>query len=236
MNMSVTSVLFDLDGTLVDPAGAITSGIRHALVAHSLPDPGEARVEALVGPPLQVGLRTLDGVTDENIDSIIATYRARYEEVGMDDSLIYPGIVSLLEALRQENIYVAVTTAKPVNIARLLLERKGLTEHLDAIHGNADEHGSTGSSKTHIVAEALSHGDLEASSSVVVGDRYYDLDAARDNSVASIGVAWGFAQGDELASADLQVENVSELAKAILGEQMARSFEIEASVMQEGAK
>ncbi len=236
MNMSVTSVLFDLDGTLVDPAGAITSGIRHALVAHGLSDPGEARVETLVGPPLQVGLRTIEGVTDENIDSIIATYRARYEEVGMDESRIYPGIVALLEALRSENIYVAVTTAKPVDIARLLLDRKGLTEHLDAIHGNAGEHGAMGSSKTHIVAEALSHANLDAKSSVVVGDRYYDLDAARDNSVASIGVAWGFAQGDELSKADRQVDNVKELAQALLGERAASSIEIEASVMQEGAE
>ena len=66
--MSVTSVLFDLDGTLVDPAGSITSGIRHALVANGVTDPGEEAVEALVGPPLQIGLRTLDGVSDGNIE------------------------------------------------------------------------------------------------------------------------------------------------------------------------
>ncbi len=236
MNMSVTSVFFDLDGTLVDPAGAITSGIRHALVAHGLSDPGEARVEALVGPPLQVGLRTLDGVTDKNIDSIIAAYRDRYEEVGMDESRVYPGIIPLLDALRRENIYVAVTTAKPVNIARLLLDRKGLTAHLDAIHGNADEHGTHGSSKTHIVAEALSHAGVDPTTSVVVGDRYYDLDAARENSVASIGVAWGFAQGDELVRANYQVNNVRELAGVLLGEQAATSIEMETNVMQEGAK
>jgi len=236
VNMSVTSVLFDLDGTLVDPAGAITSGIRHALVAHGLSDPGEARVEALVGPPLQVGLRTLAGVTDENIESIIGSYRSRYEEVGMDESKVYPGILPLLEALRRKNIYVAVTTAKPVNIARLLLDRKGLTEHLDAIHGNAGEHGTMGSSKTHIVAEALSHAELDANSCVVVGDRYYDLDAARENSVASIGVAWGFAQGDELTQADQKVQTVRELAQVLLGDEFARSLEVEVNVMQEGAR
>jgi len=236
VNMSVTSALFDLDGTLVDPAGAITSGIRHALVAHGLADPGESRVEALVGPPLQVGLRTIEGVTDTNIDQIIATYRTRYEEVGMDESKVYPGIIELLQALRRANIYVAVTTAKPVNIARLLLDRKGLTEHLDAIHGNDGEHGAMGSSKTHIVAAALKDAELDASSSVVIGDRYYDVDAARENSVSSIGVAWGFAQGDELSHADLLVDTTQQLAVALLGEQAAKSLELEPNVMQEGAK
>ena len=236
MNMSVTSALFDLDGTLVDPAGAITSGIRHALVAHGLADPGEAQVEALVGPPLQVGLRTIDGVTDENIEKIIATYRSRYEEVGMDESKIYPGIIQLLQALRRANIYVAVTTAKPVNIARMLLDRKGLTEHLDAIHGNDSEHGEMGSSKTHIVAAALKDADLDASSSVVIGDRYYDVDAARENSVASIGVSWGFAQDNELSHADLLVDTTGQLAVALLGEQIAQTLESENNGVQEGAK
>ncbi|MGJ3403320.1 HAD hydrolase-like protein [Glutamicibacter sp. Je.9.36] len=234
--MSVTSVLFDLDGTLVDPAGAITSGIRHALTSHGLADPGEARVEALVGPPLQIGLRTLDGVTDGNIDSIIAAYRARYAEVGMAESVIYPGIVALLDALRAAGIYVAVTTAKPINIARQLIARKGLDEHLDAIHGNADEHGSMGSSKTHIVAEALEHGQLDPASSVVVGDRYYDWDAARENSVASVGVAWGFAQDDELQQAGTTVATTRDLAELLLGAQLANTLNLDDDLMQEGAK
>lgn len=234
--MSVTSVLFDLDGTLVDPAGAITLGIRHAVTSHGLADPGEARVEALVGPPLQIGLRTLDGVTDENIDSIIAAYRARYAEVGMAESVIYPGIVALLDALRAAGIHVAVTTAKPINIARQLIVRKGLDEHLDAIHGNADEHGSMGSSKTHIVAEALEHGQLDPASSVVVGDRYYDWDAARENSVASVGVAWGFAQDDELQQAGTTVATTRDLAELLLGAQLANTLNLDDDLMQEGAK
>lgn len=234
--MSVTSVLFDLDGTLVDPAGAITSGIRHAVTSHGLADPGEARVEALVGPPLQIGLRTLDGVTDENIDSIIAGYRARYAEVGMGQSVIYPGVVALLDALREAGIHVAVTTAKPINIARQLIARKGLDAHLDAIHGNADEHGSMGSSKTHIVAEALQHGKLDPATSVVVGDRHYDWDAARANSVASIGVAWGFAQDGELQQADAIAATTKELAVLLLGTQVAAKPGLDENLMQEGAK
>ncbi|MBM7768727.1 MULTISPECIES: HAD hydrolase-like protein [Glutamicibacter] len=234
--MSVTSVLFDLDGTLVDPAGAITSGIRHAVTSHGLADPGEARVEALVGPPLQIGLRTLDGVTDDNIGSIIAAYRARYADTGMAESVIYPGMVPLLDALRSAGIHVAVTTAKPINIARQLIARKGLDEHLDAIHGNADEHGSMGSSKTHIVAKALEHGQLDPERSVVVGDRHYDWDAARENSVASIGVAWGFAQGDELQQADAIAVTARDLAVLLLGAERANTINFDEDFMQEGAK
>jgi len=232
--MSVTSVLFDLDGTLVDPAGSITSGIRHALVANGVTDPGEEAVEALVGPPLQIGLRTLDGVTDGNIDQIIADYRARYAKVGMAASRVYPGIRELLKALREAGIYVAVTTAKPEPIARELISKQNLGPSLDAIFGNASEHGSMGSSKTHIVHAALTAGKLDPARCAVVVDRYYDLDAARENSVASIGVSWGFALENELDVADHQVATVQELAVLLLGEERAARFE--GQLMQEGQK
>lgn len=214
--LSVSSVLFDLDGTLVDPAGAITSGIRHALVSHGLPDPGEARVAALVGPPLQIGLRTLDGVGEHNIDAVIASYRQRYAESGMAESRVYPGIRELLHRLREARIHVAVTTAKPEPIARQLLDVQELSPLLDAVHGNLGEGGNHGSSKAHIVAAALREADLDPAGSVVVGDRYYDLDAARENAVRSIGVRWGFAQGAELEAADHVVESVEQLAALLL--------------------
>ena len=233
--MSVTSVLFDLDGTLVDPAGSITSGIRHALVAHGLPDPGEEKIEALVGPPLQIGLRTLDGVTDANIDSVIAAYRARYSEVGMRQSVVYPGMRTLLDGLRAAGIHTAVTTAKPLPIARELIEAQSLAGSLDAVHGNTGEGGSHGSSKAHIVAAALKHADLDPSRSVVVGDRHYDLDAARVNGVKSIGVRWGFAQGDELDAADYRVSTAVELAQLLLGRDGAAELNFE-ELMQEGAR
>lgn len=221
MIFSVSSVLFDLDGTLVDPAGAITSGIRFAVQDHGLPDPGEDRVAALVGPPLTIGLRTLDGVDETNIEQIIASYRQQYAQQGMAQSRIYPGIAQLLTALRDAGVYLAVTTAKPEPIARQLLQIQGLDQAFDAIHGNLGEAGVHGSSKTHIVAAALAHGGLDPDSSVVVGDRYYDLDAARENHVRSIGVRWGFAQGEELNVADFVVNDTDELAALLLTPELA---------------
>lgn len=232
--LSVSSVLFDLDGTLVDPAGAITSGIRHALAVHGLPDPGEERVAALVGPPLLIGLRTLPGVNDGNIDAIIATYRQRYAEHGMAESLVYPGMRQLLQQLRNNGIYLAVTTAKPEPIARQLLAVQELDELFDAVHGNLGEGGQYGASKTHLVSAALRQANLSAESSVVVGDRYYDLDAARENQVRSIGVRWGFAQGTELDAADHVVGDAAQLAALLLEGSAVRAVEEE--LMQEGAK
>ncbi|MEF9873846.1 MAG: HAD hydrolase-like protein, partial [Glutamicibacter sp.] len=85
-------------------------------------------------------------------------------------------------------------------------------------------------------AEALEHGQLDPASSVVVGDRYYDWDAARENSVASVGVAWGFAQDDELQQAGATVATTRDLAELLLGAQLANTLNLDDDLMQEGAK
>ncbi len=104
-----SAVLLDLDGTLVDPAGAITSGIRHALTQAQIPDPGEEKLLSLIGPPLTIGLAGIDGVEAGNIGSLIAAYRAQYAETGMAASRPYPGVPELLAALRAAGTTVLPT-------------------------------------------------------------------------------------------------------------------------------
>lgn len=214
-----SAVLLDLDGTLVDPAGAITSGIRHALGKAKIPDPGEEKLLSLIGPPLTIGLATIDGVSEDNIGELIATYRAQYAFSGMAESRPYPGVVELLGALRTAGVKVLVATAKPTKIAAKLLEVQGLAGLLDGIFGNDDEGDGRSSSKTHILAAAIREHDLDPAQCVMVGDRRYDIEAAHENQVTSIGVGWGFAGDGELeaAGAGAHATDVPELAGMLLG-------------------
>ena len=214
-----SAVLLDLDGTLVDPAGAITSGIRHALTQAQIPDPGEEKLRSLIGPPLTLGLATIDGATAADIGFLIATYRAQYAETGMAASRPYPGVKELLAALRAAGTTVLVATAKPTHIARELLAVQEITPLLDGIFGNDDEGDGTSSSKTHIVAAAISAHDLDPARCVMVGDRRYDIEAAHENNMASIGAGWGFAEDGELAAAGAgaHAADLAELADLLLG-------------------
>ncbi len=198
------TVLFDLDGTLVDPAGGITGGILHALELNGLEHPGDDALNLLVGPPLAIGLLTIPGMTEELLPRVIADYRAEYDAHGLDASRVYSGIPALLERLREAGCRVAVATSKPEPLARRLLSAKRLDGYFDSIHGSAPEEVSGSprtAGKAHIVAAALQATGRGTENTIMVGDRLYDIEGARDNGLPAIGVSWGFAADGELEAA-----------------------------------
>lgn len=197
-----TAILFDLDGTLVDPAGTITGGIAASLTLHGLPVPGPERLNALVGPPLREGLRSLEGVTEQNLPAVIRDYRAGYLSHGLAASTVYPGIREALTDLGREHRLV-VATSKPRSLAHRLLRAQGLEHHFVAICGSNDDetapvpdHGT----KVQAMAEALAAvGNPQRA--VMVGDRHFDLHGAAHHGLPGIGVLWGFGTRAELADA-----------------------------------
>ncbi|MER2138189.1 MAG: HAD hydrolase-like protein, partial [Arthrobacter sp.] len=113
MTNSRLLVLFDLDGTLVDPAGSITGGIAAALRRAGLPVPSAADLQAMVGPALKDSLTRMAGVPEDQLEAVIASYRSGYRETGMAASRPYPGVADAVRSLRAEGALVAVATQKP---------------------------------------------------------------------------------------------------------------------------
>lgn len=197
--MTSTAVIFDLDGTLVDPAGAITGGIAAALEAHGIGVPDEQTLKSFIGPPLAASLKALPGVTEELVPRLIEHYREGYMREGMASSQVYPGIRSLLETLGQEGHLLAVATSKPEPQALRLLEIQGLLEHFDAVSGSDPDETIPHTSKGPIIASALERLGAGAElSAVMVGDRRFDVEGAARQGLPCIGVTWGYAPDGEL--------------------------------------
>lgn len=249
-----TAVLFDLDGTLVDPAGGITGGIEHALGAMGLPIPADEVLNAMIGPKLADGLVSIIGVPPAKVDGVIAAYRQWYGEQGMAMSVVYPGVRELLVQLKSDGVPLAVATQKPEPLAKKLLAHHGLAELFQVIRGShADETLMPGDpgyrpGKAEIIAAALSA--LAALSSgapagtaaaptndapapfgaVMVGDRHQDVLGARSNGLGCIGVSWGFAAEGELAAAGVAalVHTAGELAAELARTDGAAGSEVSA--------
>ena len=191
-------VLFDLDGTLVDPAGAITGGITKALMAHGLPRPSEDMLREMVGPPLATSLREIAGVHEDQVASVIAHYREGYRTQGMAASRPYPGVVEVVETLRTAGHLVVVATQKPEGLARELLDVQRMASLFDSVHGSPDEERSPGTAgKTPIIAAALARHEGQYDGAIMIGDRSHDISGAVENGLDCIPVTWGFGSSDE---------------------------------------
>ena len=222
MKFPARAVLFDLDGTLVDPAGSITGGILHALLSSGIPDPGPEVLATLVGPPLAHGLMTIPGMTEDQLPAVIRDYRYEYSRQGIFASRPYPGIPALLDGLRTAGIALAVATSKPEHIALALLEAQGLLGRFDVVCGStAAEQDSLaeGPGKGHIVRAALEALGANPDTAVMVGDRHFDVEGAAVCGLGCIGVSWGFAVPGELeaAGAAAIVNSAHELEEILFG-------------------
>lgn len=202
MTQTTVPVIFDLDGTLVDPAGGITGGISAALREMDLPVPEQAVLNSMVGPKLSDSLLHLAHVPEALVNETIERYRRHYRETGIGQSKLYPGIYELLESFAASGRAVAVATQKPQSIARLVLEHHHIADFFVSIRGAADNESleaNTASGKIEIVGAALS--DLNSQPAVMVGDRHQDVAGAMANGLDCIGVSWGFAPDGELEEA-----------------------------------
>ncbi|MFP3579126.1 HAD hydrolase-like protein [Arthrobacter sp. SIMBA_036] len=218
MTQTMVPVIFDLDGTLVDPAGGITGGIAAALEELGLPVPQQSVLNSMVGPKLSDSLLHLANVPVELVDEIIARYRVHYRQYGIPQSTLYPGVYDLLASFARAGRPVAVATQKPQALARLVLEHHGIARFFVTIQGAADDESVAANSapgKVEIVAAALA--GLNPQTAVMVGDRHQDVAGAMANGLDCIGVSWGFAPDGELveAGAVAVVDTALELRRAI---------------------
>ncbi|GIJ00067.1 5'-nucleotidase [Sediminihabitans luteus] len=203
------------------------ASMRHAFGALGLPVPDDAGLRSMVGPPLQVSIAE-QGVPDELSDALIDAYRAEFRREGMlGGNSVFPGVPEALDALRAAGLPLAVATSKPQVFARQIAEHFDLARHMvgdvEGVFG-ADMDGGPRATKAAVIEHALTslaaRGlDLREHPQdvVMVGDRSHDVHGAAAHGIATVGVAWGYAEPGELedAGAVTVVRHPDELAALI---------------------
>ncbi len=190
--------LFDLDGTLVDSSPGIHASIRVAAAELGLPEPTPDQLTAMVGPPLADGFAAVLGVPGAEVDRAVLAYRAHHTAGAMFDASVHPGVADLLAGLHDRGELLAVTTSKPAEFARRILDHVGLLAVFDSVQG-ATLDGRV-RHKHQVVGLALAEHPA-GTQPVLVGDRAQDVVGARVHGLPCIGVGWGPARPGELAQA-----------------------------------
>jgi phosphoglycolate phosphatase len=218
MTAPFTSILFDLDGTIVDSAPGITATLAYTFETMGLPVPSPAELLAYVGPPILDSFRDRAGMSLGEAAEALAIYRPRYLETGALDSTVFPGVQEVLQSVHVAGIPMSLATSKPETPATLMLSHFGLLGYFDIITGASDD--EVRSSKEDVVAEALVR--LEAfgadlSRPVLVGDREHDIEGAAANGVPTIFVDWGYGSAAEQAGSIALAHSPGELRQLLLG-------------------
>ncbi len=200
--MRYTSILLDLDGTVLDSAPGITACLAYTFRRMGVPVPPPAELLAWVGPPIMDSFRDLAHFDATQAQRALDIYRERYLEVGALDATVYPGMRELLAAIHASPLRLSLATSKPETPATIMLRHFDLLRFFDVITGASDD--EVRSAKEDVVAEALVRlralgADLSAP--VMIGDRATDVQGAAANGVPTIFVEWGYGAPDEAAGA-----------------------------------
>ncbi len=213
-------VLFDLDGTISDPKVGICTSVQTALKKYGIDVPDINTLTPFIGPPLRDSFRDFYHIKPEDMEDVIAAYRARFSTVGLFENDLYEGIPELLSALKEKGRKLALASSKPRVFVEKILKYFKIDGYFDVIMGS--ELDGTRENKSEIIAECLRllsldpAGDL--SEAVMVGDRKYDVEAAIAAHLPTVAVSYGYGSKEELTAAGAEViaETVEELKSILL--------------------
>lgn len=188
--------IFDLDGTISDPATGIGRSLNYALAAFGYPTVAEHEVAQYIGPPLdQTFGRITQSTSPDHILALVTKYRERYADVGYAENLLYPGIPEALAQLAAQDIPLGLCTSKPIAFAERILTMFQLRDYFSVING-----GDLGIHKKHQLRGLIADGSV-GQASTMIGDRAVDVHAATANGLRSVGVLWGHGSEEELTAA-----------------------------------
>ena len=195
--MQFRTVLFDLDGTLIDHFTAIHRCHSYTLRQLGLPEPTMARVRAVVGAGVEVAVERLVG--PELKPAALAIYRPYWDATMLDDVKLLPGAKELLVFLKQTGVRTGVFTNKHGPSSRLTCAHLGLADLLDANFGATDTPWLKPDVRfTRHLLTALG-GD--AATTALIGDSPYDLATAQNAGLAFYGVTTGTHTAPEMHTA-----------------------------------
>lgn len=208
-----TPILFDMDGTLVDSAPAISARLRETLEHFDVIPPDEAGIRLLIGPP--TGSSLLSFVGDERIKEASAFYRTLSKRDGLIRQGLFPEVDRLLATLVEAGIPLGVSTSKPQHEAEHTAEHFGIAQYFTALVGSSSKRPT----KSAVVGETLSQLQAIAHSPtpLMVGDRSFDIEGAAEHNVPTVLVRWGYAAPGEELAALAGVDTIDELLAFVLG-------------------
>ncbi len=216
--MKDVTVIFDLDGTMIDTAPDLIAAANHTLGRFGMPPVAEHIVEPAVGvgsrAMLQAALASLGRDPGERVLTDMTTqFIDYYGEHICVGSRPYPGLIEALDALTKTGALLGVCTNKREALALKLLAELRLDRYFAAIAG-ADHFPVRKPDPRHLLGTiAMAGGDPHRS--VMIGDSLADAGAARSAGIPFVAVTFGYGEPLEALKPDAVISHFDELLPAL---------------------
>ncbi len=198
--MKYDNLLFDLDGTLTESHTGIFNSIKYALSKFGLTDLSHELLMTFIGPPLTDCFKKHFSFTESQAQEALAYYRDYFDRKGMFENRVYDGVTETLKELKGRGCKLFVATSKPETAAIAILKHFGIYKYFDYVAGATLD--SSRCRKPDVIKYALETNSVtDLTRTIMIGDRIYDVNGAKENGLDCIGVLYGYGSRQELETA-----------------------------------
>lgn len=200
--MKYTTVIFDLDGTLLNTIEDIADSINCALEKNGFSTHSVAQYKLFIGEGIETLVRKATGLlsgSDEIVGKCLADAKEEYHRRWNNKSHIYDGVANMLDELDRLGVMVCVLSNKPHDFTVLAQKEYFSKWNFGYFNGARDEVPHKPDS-----AGALEIADLigvSADECVFVGDSAIDINTAINAGMLPVGVSWGFSRVESIIEA-----------------------------------
>ena len=210
------TVIFDLDGTLLDSIEDIASSMNKVLESLQLPTHKIEDYKYFVGGGVDILVENaLSNQSKEIKDEVIKRFKIEYDGKLHSKTLPYDGIYELLDELKKLDINLAVLSNKPHEFTVSYVNHFFKNYNFKEIHGQKKDVPKKPDPKAALdIVKCL---DSSCENTYFIGDTKIDMQTAKNANMTAIGVLWGFRDEKELRDfgADFIVSNPLEILKIL---------------------
>lgn len=206
--MSIKTILFDLDGTLIDTNELIIQSFAHTLKHHLNREFSREEILPFMGPPLK---DTFEKLLPDQVDEMIATYREY--NLTHHDSLVksYDGVNDTIKTLHEKGYPMAIVTTKMRDTAIRGLKLMKLVSFFDVVIGLDDV--TRAKPDPEPVLKGMNALGGKPETTIMIGDNMHDIVAGKNAGMKTAGVAWSAKGRDFIESLepDYILDHISQL-------------------------
>lgn len=214
--MSITTLIFDLDGTLLNTLEDLTDSVNYALNACGYPLRTNEEIRSFVGNGVEVlmSLAVPSGTSKDDCLACLEIYRGHYSSNLQNKTKPYDGILPMLHRLKEEGYRLAIVSNKYDTAVKALCEDY-YSDYITIAIGESK--GVNKKPAPDSVFRAIEELSSSVSESIYVGDSDVDVLTAHNSGLKCIGVTWGFRDRSVLEhhGADFIIDSPEEIFKII---------------------